>query len=196
MLEYRVSLYPNFTMNLTLKLPHLKSDLGNEFFGSGLPCEVIFITKSWQLAKNGEMLEYRLSLYPNFTLNLTLKSPHLESDLGNEFFEPGLPCEVIFMPKIWMPAENLNLLQTRLSLKTRLGPYLGLTMTQKKNFKIFFQKIKPTPLLVQHVKRQPGSSTYVREKGCPTFNSNRGTPCSLIKNYFAKATVMMRNSSK
>ena len=50
--------------------------------------------------KNGEMLEYRLSLYPNFTLNLTLKSPHLESDLGNEFFEPGLPCEVIFMPKI------------------------------------------------------------------------------------------------
>ena len=32
-----------------------------------------------------EMLEYRLSQYPDLTLNLTLKSPHLKSDLRNEF---------------------------------------------------------------------------------------------------------------
>ena len=47
----------------------------------------------------------------------------------------------------------------------------------KKNFKIFFQKIKPKPLLVQHVKGQPAPSTYVRKKGCITFDTNRATPC-------------------
>ena len=58
-------------------------------------------------------------------------SPHLKSDPGNEFFGSGLPCEVVFRPKSWIPAENLNLLQTRLSLKTRLSLYLALTMTKK-----------------------------------------------------------------
>ena len=66
-----------------------------------------------------------------------------------------------------MPAEHLNLLKTRLSLKTRLGLNLGLTMTNTKlNF--FFQKIKPFSLLVQHIKGQPDSPTYVQKKGCPT----------------------------
>ena len=46
-----------------------------------------------------------------------------------------------------------------------------------KNGNIFFQKIKPKPLLVQHVKGQPDSSTYVREKGCVKIYSNRDTPC-------------------
>ena len=58
--------------------------------------------------------------------------------------------------------RNLNLLQTRLSLKTRLGLYLGLTMSKKK-ISIFFQKMKPKPLLVQHVKGQLDS--YVQKKG-------------------------------
>ena len=55
---------------------------------------------------------------------------------------------------------NLNLLQTRLSLKTSLSSYLDLTMTKNTNFN-FFQKTKPDPFLVQHVKGQPNSSTYV-----------------------------------
>ena len=28
-----------------------------------------------------------------------------------------------------------------------------------------------------HVKGQPAASTYVREKGCVTFDTNRDTPC-------------------
>ena len=41
-----------------------------------------------------------------------------------------------------MPAENLNLnlLQTWLSLKTRLSLYLGLTMTEIEISKFFFKK--------------------------------------------------------
>ena len=31
---------------------------------------------------------------------------------------------------------------------------------------------------VHHVKGQPAASTYVREKGCLTFYSNHGAPCS------------------
>ena len=34
-----------------------------------------------------------------------------------------------------------------------------------KNFKIFFQKIKPTTMPVHHVKGQPGAPTYVQKKG-------------------------------
>ena len=49
---------------------------------------------------------------------------------------------------------------------------------QNTNFKIFFQKIKPTTLLVQHVKGQPDSSTYVQKKGCLKCHTNRETPCS------------------
>ena len=48
-----------------------------------------------------------------------------------------------------------------------------------KNFKFFFQKIKPAPLLDQHVKAQPDASTYVREKGCLKKYSNRETPCRI-----------------
>ena len=47
---------------------------------------------------------------------------------------------------------------------------------QSKNFN-FFKKTKPTPLLVQHEKGQPDSSTNVREKGCVKKNTNRDTPC-------------------
>ena len=46
-----------------------------------------------------------------------------------------------------------------------------------KNFKFFFQKIEPKPLLIQHVKGQPAASTYVQEKGGVTCDTNRGTPC-------------------
>ena len=75
---------------------------------------------------------------------------------------------------------NLNLLQTRLSLKTRLSLYLALIWTKYK-IKIFFQKIKSTSLLVQHIKGHPDSSTYVREKGCLTFDTIRETPCSCTR---------------
>ena len=77
---------------------------------------------------------------------------------------------------------NLNLLQTRLSLKTRLSLYLALIWTKYK-IKIFFQKIKSTSLLVQHIKGHPDSSTYVRKKGCVTFDTNRDTPCIYIYIY-------------
>ena len=48
----------------------------------------------------------------------------------------------------------------------------------KKNFKFFFQKIEPKTMPIHHVKGQPAASTYVRKKGCPTCDTNRGTPCS------------------
>ena len=46
-----------------------------------------------------------------------------------------------------------------------------------KNFNFFFQIIKSTTLLVQHVKGQPDSSRFVLEEGGVTFDTNRGTPC-------------------
>ena len=48
-----------------------------------------------------------------------------------------------------------------------------------KNFKFFFQIIKSTTLLVQHVKGQPDSSRFVLEEGGVTFDTNRGTPCRM-----------------
>ena len=55
---------------------------------------------------------------------------------------------------------NLNLLQTGLSLETRLSLYLVLALTKKKKF----QKIKSGPLLVQYVKGQPDSLKHMSEK--------------------------------
>ena len=49
-----------------------------------------------------------------------------------------------------------------------------------KKFKFYFQKIKSATMPVQHVKGQPAAPTYVREKGCLTFDTNRETPCSNI----------------
>ena len=57
------------------------------------------------------------------------------------------------------------MLQTGLSLKTRLSLYLALTLTKKNNFEIFFQKIKSTSMPVHNVKWRPAASTYIREKG-------------------------------
>ena len=48
---------------------------------------------------------------------------------------------------------------------------------KKENFKFFFQKIKSTTMPDHHVKGQPAAPTYVREKGCLTFDTNRETPC-------------------
>ena len=42
-----------------------------------------------------------------------------------------------------------------------------------------FQHIKSDPLLVQHVKGQPDSTTYAQEKGGVTIDNNRGTPCRI-----------------
>ena len=71
---------------------------------------------------------------------------------------------------------NLNLLKTRMSLKTRLALYLALTPDQK-NFQFFVQKIKSATMPDQHVKGQPATSTYVQEKGGVRKDSNRETPC-------------------
>ena len=46
-----------------------------------------------------------------------------------------------------------------------------------KNFKIFFQKTKSGSMPQHHVKGQPAASTYVREKGCVTCDTNHDTPC-------------------
>ena len=72
----------------------------------------------------------------------------------------------------------MNLPQTELSLKTKLGLYLALTLTKRKILNFFFQKIKCTTMPVHHVKGQPAASTYVRKKGCLKKDSNRETPCS------------------
>ena len=47
----------------------------------------------------------------------------------------------------------------------------------KKILKFFFQKIKSATMPDHHVKGQPAASTYVRKKGCITFDTNRETPC-------------------
>ena len=63
---------------------------------------------------------------------------HGKPDLKNSFSRSDLPCKVVFRPKSWIPAENVNLLQPRLSLKTKLSLYLVQTMTKKN----FYKKIK------------------------------------------------------
>ena len=80
------------------------------------------------------------------------------------------------MPKSLMPAEKLTANQAE--PENQAGHIPGPDHVQKKNFKIFFQKIKPNPLLVQHVKEQPGSSTYVRKKGVPLVTLIVGHPVS------------------
>ena len=103
-----------------------------------------------------------------------------KSDLKIWIFGLDLSCEVVFRPKNWITAENLNLtmLKTRLSLKTKLGLYLVLTLTRKKILKFFFQKIKSGTVPDHHVKGQPAASTYVREKGGVTFDTIRVTLCT------------------
>ena len=88
-----------------------------------------------------------------------------------------------------MPAENLNLLQAGLSLKTRLGLNLAHTLTKEK-ISIFFQKIKPTTIPVQHVKGQPAASTYVREKGVLLLTLIVGYPVvrRLLPSYLIQLT--------
>ena len=61
--------------------------------------------------------------------------------------------------------------------ENQAGLVPGRNPDQIKNFKIFFQKIKPTTLPVHHVKGQPAAPTYVQKKGCFTFDTNRETPC-------------------
>ena len=61
--------------------------------------------------------------------------------------------------------------------ENQAGLVPGPNHDQSKNFN-FFKKTKPTPLLVQHEKGQPDSSTNVREKVCVKKHSNRDTPCS------------------
>ena len=50
---------------------YLKFPPRNEFFGPGLPCEVVFRPQSLIPPENGERLEYRVALYPYLTMNPT-----------------------------------------------------------------------------------------------------------------------------
>ena len=65
-----------------------------------------------------------LAWKPLHMVHMTLKNTFLRSDS---------PCEVLFRSKSLIPTENLNLklLQTRLSLKTRLSLLLDLTMSKQ-----------------------------------------------------------------
>ena len=58
--------------------------------------------------------------------------------------------------------------------ENQAGPVPGPDPEQKK-FKIFFHKMP-----VHYVKGQPAVSTYVREKGGVTFDTNHGTPCMRV----------------
>ena len=42
---------------------------------------------------------------------------------------------------------------------------------------------------VRHVIGQPAASTYVREKGCVTCDTNRDTPCSIIQSYITEIST-------
>ena len=59
-------------------------------------------------------------------------------------------------------------------------PVPGPAPDKIKNFKFFFQIIKSTTLLDQHVKGEPDSSRFVLEEGGVTFDTNRGTPCRSV----------------
>ena len=73
--------------------------------------------------------------------------------------------------------HELELAENQAEPENQAGPIPGPDHDQQKNFTIFFKNIKPFSLLVQHVKGQPDSSTYVRKKGCLTFDTIRETPC-------------------
>ena len=91
---------------------------------------------------------------------------------GSAWFTANSSSPGVFNFLAWKPPHMVNLTSK-----------MGLTMTMTKNLN-FFQKIKPFPLLVQHVKGQPDSPTYVQKKGCPTFDTNRGTPCSWVEAFY------------
>ena len=74
---------------------------------------------------------------------------------------------------------QLELDANRAEPENQAGLVPGPDPDQIKNFEIFFQKIKSATMPVHHVKGQPGTSTYVREKGRITFHTNRVTPCSI-----------------
>ena len=94
---------------------------------------------------------------------------HSKSDLKIWIFRSDLLSEVVFRPKSWIPVDNtnLNLLQTGLSLKTRLDLYLALSLSKRKIFDFFFKKSNVTvcpittwkdSLLRQHMSEKRGVS--------------------------------------
>ena len=112
---------------------------------------------------------------------------HGKLDLKNEFLSLGLPCEMVFRQKSCILAENLNLnlLQTGLSLKTRLELYLALILTQKKFLNLFSKN------QMHHYTHSPRKRTAWCVNICPrkggiTSDTIRGTPCSLNPQYHCK----------
>ena len=102
---------------------------------------------------------------------------HGKPDLKNWFLRSDLPCEVVFRPKSWIPAENmnLNLLQTRLSLKTRLDLYLALSLT-KKILNFFFKKSNATVCTITTWKDSLLCQHKSEKRVCLKKDSNHETP--------------------
>ena len=64
-------------------------------------------------------------------------------DKENEIFRSGLPCEVVFRPKSWIPADNLNLLQTGNEAEHVPGP-----KPDKIKIQFFFKKSNPPQCMI------------------------------------------------
>ena len=83
-----------------------------------------------------------------------------------------------FQAKKLNTCGELELAANQAEPENQAGLVPGPDPDQIKNFAIFFQKIKSATMPVHHVKGQPGTSMYVREKGRFTFHTNRETPCN------------------
>ena len=93
--------------------------------------------------------------------------------------------------------HELELAVNQAEPENQAGLVPGPDPDQIKNFEIFSQKIKSATMPVHHVKGQPGTSMYVREKGRFTFHTNRETPCSIfvLSNTVQRVSILLRNSS-
>ena len=74
-------------------------------------------------------------------------------------------------------SEELEVAANQSVPENQAEPVPGPDHGQKKDIQFFSQKIKPTTLLVQHLKGQSDSSTSVQENGCLIFHTHRETPC-------------------
>ena len=81
-------------------------------------------------------------------------SQHLKSDSRKEYFRLGLPCEVVFSPKSWKPAENVNMPKPVWAWK----PGLVCTSPWPQKISHLFKIWNSHPWPHHHIKRQPYAS--------------------------------------
>ena len=152
-----------------------------------LRSQVLFVERNLKICKkmlSGPRPVYRLILVLNtfkFSVGVQLfelrmmvcipfwpwTSPHLKSNIGNEFFRPGLPSEVILSSKGFNHGE---LFETKMSLDPGLGP--GNTFFE--NVQIFLKN--KTWDLHLWVRKRISRSIHTKIKSI-TFDTNCGTPC-------------------